>query len=102
MFDRENVYYNTHKQEFHEKFPDKWLIIVEDSLYGVYDTIAEATKAALLQFKPGEFMMRRPIDDDLVIEVGPIIRTRYTCENKTKPISKIKYIEGEPLIITYA
>jgi len=102
MLELEDAYYTEHKTEFHEKYSDKWLIIVGESLFGVYDTIADATKTALQHFKPGEFMMRRPVDDDLVIEVGPIIRTRYPGDDKKlKPCSQILYSDGDPITIAY-
>ena len=50
MLELEDAYYTEHKTEFHEKYSDKWLIIVGESLFGVYDTIADATKTALQHF----------------------------------------------------
>ena len=103
MFEREDAFYTANKASFHEKYASKWLIITGESLFGVYDTVADATKAALEQFKPGEFMMRRPADDDLVIEIGPIIRAKYPGDNKfSKLCPKISYSAGNCLTVSHA
>ena len=103
MLEKENAYYEAHKIEFHDKYLHKWLVISGDTLFGVYNNVGDATKAALKNYKPGEFMMRRPADDDLVIEVGPIIRTRYANNSKkANPSSEITYTDGNMLKISYA
>jgi len=38
MLERENKFYNEHKAEFHEKYLNKWLFIVGESLWGVFNT----------------------------------------------------------------
>ena len=103
MLEREDAFYTKHKDEFHEKYHDKWLVITGESLFGVYDTIAEAVETALPRFKPGEFMIRRPADDGRVIEIGPIIRTRYPGdEKKPKPKPKIISSGRKHLKVPYA
>jgi len=72
MLERENRFYKAHQAEFKEKYPDKWLVIVGESLWGVYDKVSDAGKAALQNFEPGEFMVHRPSDDNMVIEIGSI------------------------------
>ena len=87
MLERENAFYAAHQAEFREKYFDKWLVITGESLWGVYDTITDAAKAALKHFEPGEFMIHSPADDGRVLEViGPIIRFRYPDDDK-KPES---------------
>ena len=103
MLEREDLFYTANKAEFHEMYLDKWLIIAGESLFGVYDTVADATKAALSHFKPGEFMMRRPADDDLVIEIGPIIRKKNPRNNtKSKLCPEISYSVGDYMTVPYA
>ena len=46
MLDRENAYYMAHQAEFRKKYLDKWLVITGESLFGVYDKISDAAKAA--------------------------------------------------------
>jgi hypothetical protein len=73
MFERENAFYEAHKTEFHEKYLNKWLIITGEALFGVFDTVKDAFTMAQERFEDEEFMLRRPADDDTVIEIGPII-----------------------------
>jgi hypothetical protein len=103
IFEKEQAYYKAHKDEFREKYLNKWLIIVGDSLYGVYDTIPEAVKNATKQYKPGEFMLHRPADDDRLIKIGPHIR--YEGHNKIKEQNTEATMivsEGPPVRFTYA
>jgi hypothetical protein len=77
VFEKEKVFYETHKDEFHEKYLNKWLVIVGDSLFGAYDTPKEAIISATKRYKPGEFMMRLPANDGKVFRIGPFIRIRH-------------------------
>jgi hypothetical protein len=103
IFEKELAYYKTHKDEFREKYLDKWLVIVGESLCGVYDSLPEAAKIAKEQFKPGEFMLRRPADDDRLIKIGPHIR--YEGHNKIKEQdteATMIVSEGTPVRFAYA
>jgi hypothetical protein len=92
MLERENAFYTAHQAEFQKKYPTKWLLIVDDSLLGVYDTLKEAAKSALARFEPGEFMIHTPADDGKVIEIGPIISVRHPAEaEKSRPRPTIIY-----------
>lgn len=73
MLERENAFYKANQAEFREKYLNKWLVIAGESLWGVFDKVSDAAKAALENFEPGEFMVHRPADDNIVIEVGPFI-----------------------------
>ena len=59
MFERESAFYQSHKDEYREIYLEKWLVIAGESLWGVFDTLAEAVKAAFAQIKPGEFMIHK-------------------------------------------
>jgi len=103
MFEIEELFYKAHQIEFREKYFDKWLVIVGASLWGVYDTIADAAKNALQHFEPGEFMIHTPSHDGMVIEIGPKIHTR--CQNnddKIIPDCVITATKGELVSFTYA
>jgi hypothetical protein len=77
MFEQESAFYKTHQSEFQEKYFDKWLVIIGESLWGVYDTARDAANAALGQYEPGTFMVHTPANDGAVLETGPgIIRFR--------------------------
>ncbi|MCL2231779.1 MAG: hypothetical protein FWB99_01730 [Treponema sp.] len=89
MLELENRFYKAHKDEFKKKYPDKWLVIVGESLWGVYDKVSDAGKAALQNFEPGEFMVHRPSDDNMVIEIGPITSVTHSGNGQgeeSKPV----------------
>ena len=103
MFEREDAFYMAHQAEFHEKYQNKWLVIVGESLWGVYDSISEAAKNALQHFEPGEFMIHNPSHDGMVIEIGPKIHTQYPENNSEfKPDCVITATSGELVSILYA
>ena len=88
MLERENKFYMAHQAEYRQKYLDKWLVIAGESLWGVYDKVSDAGKAALQNFEPGEFMIHRPADDDTVIEIGPITsitRSGEKIDEKPEP-----------------
>ena len=76
MLERENAFYLTHKAEFKDKYYDKWLVIVNESLFGVYDTPKEAVTAVKGKYKPGDFLIHSPANDGIVIEAGTTVRIR--------------------------
>jgi len=103
MLERENKFYNEHKAEFHEKYLEKWLVIVGESLWGAFDKVSDAGKAALQKFEPGEFMVHRPADDDMVIEIGPIVSViRPGDDNEDSVNSVITASKGELVTFQYA
>lgn len=100
MFEREYAFYEAHKAEFREKHLNKWLVIAGDSLLGVFDTPKDAFIAAGRRYKPGEFMLHRPADDDAVIEVGPLV---YDCRSDDSiPEGVTTVTDGELMKFTYA
>ena len=103
MLERENAFYTAHQAEFREKYPDKWLVITGESLWGVYDKIADAAKAALGQLEPGKILIHRPSDDGKVIEIGPRIRVKFPEDAKRpKPKATTTYTGDNLLNVPYA
>ena len=101
MLERENAFYEVHQTEFREKYLDKWLVITGESLWGVYDKIADAAKDAFEHLEPGKIMIHRPADDGRVIEI-PSVRARYPeGKKKPKPCRKIVYSSGDLVKYTY-
>ena len=101
MLDRENAFYEAHQAEFREKYFDKWLVIIGESLWGVYDKVSDAAKAALEHFESEEFI-HRPADDGMVIEVGPFISvSRPDGSQNVKPES-IAVSKGTLVTFPYA
>jgi hypothetical protein len=103
MLERENKFYMAHQAEFKEKYPDKWLVIVGESLWGVYDKVSDAAREALRKFEAEEFMIHRPTDDDTVIETGPFISgIRPDDGLKAEPESTMAVSDGELVAFPYA
>ena len=104
MLERESAFYQSNRAEYREKYLDKWLVITGELLWGVYETLAEAAKAALAQLEPGEFMIHRPADDNKVIEAyGPFIRFRSPGSDKeSRPNPVMIYSGGSHITIPYA
>ena len=105
MLERENAFYMTHQAEYREKYLNKWLVIAGEALFGVYNTPKDAITAAQERFEDTEFLLRRPVDDDMTLEIGPmgVVRLRRPYETK-KPRAKpvITATNGELLAIPYA
>ena len=101
MFEAEKAFYEAHKAEFREKYLNKWLVIVGDSLFGVFDTTKEACETVMQLYEPGEFMVHRPADDGMVIEFGPIISVHRPGDSQ-KPKQFISACPGEPVTFAHA
>jgi hypothetical protein len=72
-------------------------------LWGVYDKVSDAGKAALQNFEPEEFMIHRLADDDIVIETGPIISvTRSGDDIDEKSESAMTVFNSEHVTYQYA
>ena len=103
MLERENKFYMEHQAEFKEKYNDKWLVIVGESLWGVYEKVSDAGKAALQNFEPGEFLIHRPSDDGTVIEIAPIVSVTRPDNDHEEEINSVMTVsEGEMVKFQYA
>jgi len=105
MLERENAFYTAHQAEYREKYLRKWLVITGESLFGVYDTPKAAFLAAQEHFKDNEFLLHRPVDDDMVLEIGPmgVVRLRRPYDSKKPKLNPIiTASNGELLTIPYA
>jgi len=105
MLERENAFYMTHQAEYHEKYLYKWLVIANESLLGIYNTPKDALTAAQEHLKDDEFLLRRPVDDDMELEIGPmgVVRLRRPYDTKKRKINPVITASGgEPMVIPYA
>ena len=101
--EKENAFYASHKTEFQKKYSNRWLVIVGDSLWGVFNKFSDAAKAAFENFKPGEFMIHTPSHDDLVIKIGPLISEIHSLDNLDEDLETGMYAtEGELVKFNYA
>ena len=102
VLEQESAFYREHRDEYHEQFLEKWLVIAGASLWGVFDTLTEAAKAAFAKMEPGTFMIHRPADDDKILEIGPIIELHDPKESQTEdPPSKLLVCDGELISYPY-
>jgi len=105
MLERENAFYTAHQAEYREKYLYKWLVIAGEALFGIYDTPKTAVTAAQEHFEDNEFLLCRPADDDMTLEIGPmgVVRLRRPYDTKKpKPKPIITTSSGELLVIPYA
>ena len=102
--EQENAFYEANKDEFRQKYLNKWLLITGNKLWGAYDKIADAAEEALKQdMEPGHFMIHKPADDDMIIEIGPIISTsRPGFDEDAESNSKLTIAKGETIAYSYA
>ena len=64
MLDKEYNFFKTHKEEFFSKYQGKYIVIANDSVSGVYNTLEEAMKEAQKTMKIGEFLVQKCTNDD--------------------------------------
>jgi len=101
--ERENAFYASHKEEYQEKYSDKWLVIVGESLWGVFDKFSDAAQAAFTNFKPGEFMIHTPSQDGVVIKMGPLICETNNSDDSDEDLETgMSATEGELVKFNYA
>lgn len=57
--EKEFEYFKANQAELFRKYPQKFLVIIEEEVKGAYDTRAEAYDAAVEEFEPGKFMIQQ-------------------------------------------
>ena len=73
MFEAENLFYEENRESIREKYLGKAIVIIGNTIIGVYDNIGEAYKETLKTRKPGTFCLKNiPVDpDEAYIEDHP-------------------------------
>jgi len=104
MLERERDFYKAHQAEYREKYLHKWLVIADGNLFGVYNTPKDALLAVQGRFSDDEFILHRPVDDDMILEVGPmgVVHFHRPHSDDAKPAPTMTIVEGEPVAFTYA
>lgn len=59
MLDKERLFYAAHVQEWAQIHQDKYVLIKDDKLIGIFDTIDDALSAGASQFGLSSFLVRR-------------------------------------------
>jgi len=105
MLEQESTFYIAHQAEYREKYLYKWLIIAEGGLFGIYDTAGDAVTAAQKRFRNNEFLLHRPVDDGMTLEVGPmgVVHLHRPYEAKQPRVkATMTATKGELLSIPHA
>jgi hypothetical protein len=58
MLEKEQAYFDTHKDELRKQYLGKRIVISDGEIQGAYDTDGEAYAAATKTMKPGTFMIK--------------------------------------------
>ena len=58
MLDKEFKYFMDHQEELASKYDGKYIVIVSDSVVGVYDTNEDAYEESLKKYNLGEFLIQ--------------------------------------------
>jgi hypothetical protein len=58
MLEKEQAYFEAHKDEIRAKYAGKRILIAGEEIKGAYETDAEAYAAAVKTMKPGSFMIK--------------------------------------------
>ena len=63
----ESQFYEAMREEFVEKYPDRFVLIYGAELIGDFGTMSEAIDMGVRQFQAGPFLVRKSGDDELVL-----------------------------------
>lgn len=63
MLDKEFQFFLDHQKEFALKYNGKFIVIVDNSVVGVYETNEEAYEASLKHYGLGEFLIQECSSD---------------------------------------
>lgn len=63
----ESQFYESMRDEFVEKYPDRFLLIYGSKLIGDFETFSDATDEGVRQFGSGPFLVRKSGDEELVL-----------------------------------
>jgi len=79
--EREETFYEAHKEEFRKQYAGKYIVIIGEKLIGAYDTLGEAREEGSRRSESGLFMMRpvheNPEEDTVLIL--PFILHEMVC-----------------------
>lgn len=59
MFESENLYFQTHRDELWRDYADKFIVLQGEAVKGSYDTIEQAYSQSALTMQPGTFAIKR-------------------------------------------
>ena len=102
--EQENAFYEAHRDEFREKYLNMWLLLSGNKFLGAYENISGAVEEAQrLDLEPGHIMIHKPANDDITMEIGPIISTSIKGYDEDAEANAIvKIVKGKKKVCSYA
>jgi hypothetical protein len=75
MLEKEQEYYEKHREELREKYAGMEIVISGETILGAYPTVGEAYEEAKKTIPPGSFMIKSiPVHpEDEVIALSPFV-----------------------------
>ncbi|PKL35840.1 MAG: hypothetical protein CVV44_20190 [Spirochaetae bacterium HGW-Spirochaetae-1] len=68
MLDKEYSYFNEHRKEFVEKYKGKFIVIKDNDVLGVYDTIQDALTITTQKYPVGSFLVQECVPEEKTIQ----------------------------------
>ncbi len=68
MLEKEYNYFNIHRNEFIDKFKGKFIVIMNESVLGTYNTMEEAISVTTKTHKIGSFLIQECIPEEQNIQ----------------------------------
>ena len=68
MLEKEYNYFNIHRDEFIEKFNGKFIVIINESVLGLYNTMQEAISETSKSHELGSFLVQECIPEEQNIQ----------------------------------
>jgi hypothetical protein len=75
MLEREQEYYEQHREELRQKYAGKEVVISGETIIGVYDSVVKAYEEAKRTLPPGSFLMKSiPVNpEDEIVALSPFV-----------------------------
>jgi hypothetical protein len=73
MLEKEQEFYERHREELREKYAGKEVVISGERIIGVYNSVGEAYEEAKKNLLPGSFLMKSiPVNaEDEIVALSP-------------------------------
>ena len=76
LLEVESRYYESKREEYVEKYPDKYVLIYGEGFFGAFNTMSEAIDEGVRKFGAGPFLVRKSGDDELVLSTFTLMMAR--------------------------
>jgi hypothetical protein len=75
MLEREQEYYEAHREELREKYAGKEVVIAGETIVGIYDSVGKAWEETKKTIPAGSFLMKSIPEhpEDEVVALSPFV-----------------------------